>query len=80
MDRLSFFISDLLIIELIIILLFFAYNFLNNNTNLFFSCKARRFIIKFQNLLLNNSEGVLFVFIVYTLLIKSFIMFCNYKW
>lgn len=80
MERLSLFVSDLLIIEIIIALLFFTYDFLNNNTDLFFYYKTRRLIVKIKNLLSTNSKEVLFVFIVYTLLVKSFIMFCNYKW
>lgn len=80
MERFSMFISDMIIIEFIIITLFFIYNLLNTNTTLFFSYKVQSHIIKFQNLISKNSGNFLYVFIMYTIMIKAFIMLCNYKW
>ncbi len=80
MERLSFFVSDMIIIEVIILLLFLLYRFLNKHTIIFFSHKAQSSIIRIKNIIAGNTEGVLFVFIVYTLMIKIFIMFCNFKW
>jgi hypothetical protein len=80
MERLSIFVSDMIIIEFIIMGIFFLYNFLDNNVNIFSSYKSQSFIMRLKNTLMKNSEGFLFVFIVYTILIKVFIMLCNYKW
>lgn len=80
MERLSIFVSDMIIIEFIIMGLFVIYNFLNSNTTMFFSYKSQSFIIKLKNIVAKNSEGCLFVFIGYTILIKAFILLCNYKW
>jgi hypothetical protein len=80
MERLSIFVSDMIIIEFIMVGLFFIYKFLNNNTNIFFPYKSRPLIIRIKNTFTKNAEGGLFVFIGYTIIIKSFIMLCNYKW
>lgn len=80
MERLSLFISDMIIIEFIIMFLFFLYNFLENNTHIFFFNRPKSIILKIKNLLSRNSHGILFVFIMYTFLIKAFIMLCNCKW
>jgi hypothetical protein len=80
MERFSIFISDMIIIEFIIMGLFFIYNILNANTTIFFSYRAQSHIIRLQNLISKNSGSLLYVFIMYTIMIKAFIMLCNYKW
>lgn len=80
MERFSIFVSDMIIIEFIIMGLFFIYNFFNKYTNIFFSYKPQSFMVRLKKMLSTNSEGCLFVFIGYTILIKAFIMLCNYKW
>ena len=80
MERFSIFISDMIIIEFIIMGLFFIYNILNENTTIFFSYRVQSHIIRLQNLISKNSGGLIYVFIMYTIMIKAFIMLCNYKW